>query len=118
MKNASAVLAAILFLSFAAPALSAMRHEPTIDKGKLLFNDPKLGSNGKTCNDCHKDGTGMEKAADRKDLEGMVNGCIKANLKGKALKPKSVEMQSLLLYIRSVGSAKKPATKSTTSVGC
>jgi cytochrome c peroxidase len=117
MKNASAVLTMILLLSSAAPALSAMKHEPTIEKGKMLFNDPKLGTNGKTCNDCHKDGAGMEKATDRKDLEGMVNGCIKSNLKGKALKPKSVEMQSLLLYIKSVGSVKKPAAKND-RVGC
>ena len=117
MKNLSAVLAAVLFLSVAAPALYAMQHEPTPDKGKALFSDPKLGTNGKTCNDCHRDGAGIEKAADRNDLEEMVNGCIKANLKGRALKPKSVEMQSLLLYIRSVGSAKKPASKND-RVGC
>ena len=117
MRKASVVLGAVLLLSLAAPALSAMRHEPTIDKGKALFSDPTLGTNGKTCNDCHKDGAGLEKAMEKKDLEGIVNACIKANLKGRALKPKSVEMQSLLLYIRGVGALKKPAEKKT-GVGC
>ncbi len=105
----------ILFLLFAmclaASDVYAMQHEATADKGKKLFNDPNLGTNGKTCNDCHKDGAGVEKAADRKDLENMVNGCITVNLKGKPLKPKSVEMQSLLLYIRSIGGTKKQPEK-------
>ncbi len=117
MRNLYVVLATLLSLSFALPALSAMSHEPTLDKGKALFNDPRLGTNGKTCNDCHKDGSGMEKAAEKKDLESIVNACIRANLKGKALKAKSVEMQSLLLYVRSVGTPGKPAEKKA-AVGC
>ncbi len=102
---------AILFLLFAmcctATAVYGMEHKATADEGKRLFNDPNLGTNGKTCNDCHRNGSGLENAADRKDLEGMVNGCITVNLKGKPLKPKSVQMQSLLLYLRSIGAAKK-----------
>ncbi len=117
MSKAPAVLMALLFLFVASPAISAMKHEPTIEKGKLLFNNPKLGTNGKTCNDCHKEGAGTEQAAERNDLENIVNGCIKANLKGKALKPKSVEMQSLLLYIRNVAAPKKPAEKKA-ATGC
>jgi len=95
----------------------AMQHEATADKGKALFNDTKLGTNGKSCNDCHKDGSGLEKAAAKKDLESIVNTCIKKGLNGKALKKRSVEMQSMVLYIKGLGSEKKPAVKKA-PVGC
>jgi cytochrome c peroxidase len=95
----------------------AMQHEATADKGKALFNDARLGSNGKTCNDCHKDGVGLEKAGGKSDLEATLNSCIKNSLNGKALKNKSVEMKSLVLYIKSLGTEKKPAMKKT-PVGC
>jgi hypothetical protein len=113
-----AVYAAAMFLLFlSGSAVFAMQHEATPDKGKALFNDPKLGTNGKTCNDCHKDGTGLERSGERKDLEKTVNKCVTASLKGKALKPKSVEMLSLLLYLKGLGGEKKPAAKKA-PVGC
>ncbi len=31
--------------------------QKSIAMGKALFNDPKLGSNGQTCNSCHPNGT-------------------------------------------------------------
>jgi len=113
------VMAAIAVLSacMLAGAVYAMQHEATADKGKILFNDAKLGSNGKTCNDCHKDGAGLEKAGGKSDLETTVNTCIKKALNGKALKNKSVGMQSIVLYIRGIGNEKKPAMKKT-PVGC
>ena len=50
-----------------------------MEKGKALFNDPKFGGGtaGVSCNSCHPDGKGLEKAADKKDLEKFVNACIK-----------------------------------------
>ncbi len=73
-------------------------------KGKALFNDPKLGggTTGTSCNSCHPDGKGMEKAADRKDLEKQVNLCIKNALKGKGIDPKSAEMADLIAYLKSL----------------
>ena len=84
----------------------------SLEKGKALFNDPKLGTTGKSCNDCHPGGKGAEKAAGKKDLEDIVNGCITQGLKGKALDVKSEEMQSLILYLKSL----KPGT--TSHPGC
>jgi cytochrome c len=46
-----------------------------------------------------------------------VNTCITASLKGKALKPTSIEMQSLLLYLKGLGGEKKPAAMKA-PVGC
>ena len=100
-----------------ASVVFAMQHEVTADKGKVLFNDTKLGANGKSCNDCHKDGAGLEKAGEKNDLETTVNTCIKKALNGKALKKKSADMQSMVLYIKGLGSEKKPAGKKA-PVGC
>jgi cytochrome c peroxidase len=91
--------------------------EASIDKGKALFNDPNLGTNGKTCNTCHPDGKGLEKAGAMSDLENMINGCIKSSIKGKALDAKSMEIQSITLYIKNL-SAKKSAVTKKPAVGC
>ena len=73
-------------------------------KGKVLFNDPKFGGGtvGMSCNSCHPDGKGVEKAADRKDLEKQVNACIKNALKGKGIDTKSTEMADIIVYIKSL----------------
>ncbi len=80
------------------------------EKGKALFNDPKLGGGtaGMSCNSCHPDGKGMEKAANRKDLEEQVNLCIKNALKGKGINPKSTEMADIIAYLKSL-KGKAPA---------
>lgn len=93
-----------------------------VEKGKAMFNDPKLGTNGSTCNTCHPGGKGLEKAGEQgkkewrtpggaqKSLEDAVNICITAALKGKALDKKSQGMQDLVAYIKSLGS-KAPMKK-------
>lgn len=87
---------------FTAGTLFAMQHEASSDKGKALFNDPKLGTIGKSCNDCHANGKGLAKAGEKKDLAATVNKCITMGLKGKALDEKSAEMQSMVQYIKSL----------------
>jgi cytochrome c peroxidase len=82
---------------------SAVQEGASIEKGKMMFNDTKLGTTGKSCNSCHPGGKGLEKSGSRKDLTDIINGCITIPLKGKALDPKSVEMESLVLYIKSLG---------------
>ena len=73
-------------------------------KGKVLFNDAKLagGTAGMSCNSCHPDGKGLEKAADKKDIEKTINLCIEKALKGKAIDPKSAEMTDIVAYIMSL----------------
>jgi hypothetical protein len=114
MKVVTAILL-LLFLS--GSTVFAMQREATPDKGKALFNVPNLGTTGKTYNDCHKDGTGLERSGERQDLEKIVKTCITASRRDKVLKPKSVEMQSLLLYLIALGGQKKPAAKQA-PVGC
>ncbi len=75
-----------------------------VAKGKALFNDAKLGNNtsGKSCNSCHPDGKGLEKAGDRKDLARFANSCIENALQGKPINPDSQEMEDLVAYVRSL----------------
>ena len=111
-KNAVVMIVSLLLIAGIA---LAGEQKASIEKGKALFNDPKLGTTGKSCNDCHKGGKGAEKAVGKKELGQIVNGCITQGLHGKALDENSLEMQSLLLYINSLGAAepqKKPP------VGC
>ncbi|MHB8845808.1 MAG: cytochrome C [Nitrospirota bacterium] len=103
--------AAAITLLLAAGPVMATQDEASVAKGKALFNDPAFGTNGKTCNGCHKDGAGLDQAAARQDIEKVVNSCIQAALKGKALEPGSAAMQSLVLYLKSLGGGKKAATK-------
>jgi len=118
MKRRSAlVLALALSVASAGPAFG-MKHDPTADKGKALFSDPKLGTTGRSCNDCHAAGKGLEQAGERKDIEQVVNTCITKVLKGKALKPRSVEMQSLVLYLKSFGAKKQQPAGKKAAVGC
>ena len=74
------------------------------EKGKTLFSDPKFGggTTGMSCNSCHPNGKGVEKAADREGLEKQVNACIKNALKGKGIDPKSAEMADVVAYLKSL----------------
>jgi cytochrome c553 len=71
-------------------------------KGKALFNDSKVGTVGRSCNSCHPNGKGLEKAVDRKDLPKVINSCIENALKGKRIGLDSVDMADLVAYIKSL----------------
>jgi cytochrome c len=78
------------------------------DKGKALFNDAKFAGGQKACGECHPNGKGIEKTADKKEfktqnaLEKQVNACIVGASKGKAIDPKSAEMADIVAYIKSL----------------
>jgi cytochrome c553 len=73
-------------------------------RGKILFSDPKFagGTAGVSCNTCHPNGKGLEKAGNRKDLAEFVNTCLVNANKGKAIDPKSADMADLIAYIKSL----------------
>lgn len=118
MKAHKFVVLVVLVIVLGAGLVFAASQEATVDKGKALFNDTKLGTVEKSCNTCHKDGKGLEKAAGKKDLEVIINSCITGALKGKTLEVKSTEMQSLVLYIKSFAADKKPSAVKKAPVGC
>ncbi len=95
------VSAAILFGALMAGNLPAAE-KPSAALGKKLFRDPTLGRNGKSCNTCHPDGKGLEDAGNRPDLAQIIDRCIAGPLAGKQIAEGSTEMQSLILYIRSL----------------
>ena len=106
----------ITLLSLIAPGLIFSYAFAAVDtaKGKALFNDVKFagGTAGKSCNSCHPDGKGLEKAADKKqfnlggkmqkNLEEAINVCILMADKGKAIDVKSDQMKELVAYIKSL----------------
>ena len=85
-----------------------------VGRGKVLFNDPKLGggTSGLSCNSCHSGGKGLEgvslktewftPAGAGRTLEDTVNICISAALKGKPLDVKSQQMQDVVAYLKSL----------------
>lgn len=86
-----------------------------IERGKGLFNDPALAgsTNSTSCNSCHSNGSGLEKAGTKtytsfmglkaQTLEDVVNVCIEKPLRGKALAKDSREMQDIVSYIKALG---------------
>ncbi len=96
MKAALAVLVALL----AASAVSAAG--PSAARGKALFESRTLGSNGKSCVQCHAGGKGFDDVGEATDaaLAAYVNSCIKGMLAGKELPAGSDDLRSIVLYVR------------------
>lgn len=112
------MLTVIAILVFVSSAVIAKHHLPE-ERGKTLFNDKNLGTNGNTCGTCHPDGQGLEGVAGKKEwktpagshktLEEAINICITMALKGKSLDVKSDQMKDLVAYINSLGKTSKAA---------
>ena len=85
MKGIKIALMALLALSLVASFCFAAGD---IERGKALFNDPKLGggTSGKSCNTCHPGGKGLEGVGEKKEwqtpggkhktLEEAINTCV------------------------------------------
>ncbi len=81
-----------------------------VEKGKKLFNNPKLSSAtaGKSCNSCHQNGAGIDASKKEfmggkaKSLEEAINLCLVMMMKGKALDPKGQDMADLVAYLKSL----------------
>jgi cytochrome c len=71
-------------------------------KGEQLFRSTTLGgsTNDKSCNTCHPDGKGLEKAG--VNLESTIQACIQKAMGGKPLATDSQEMKDLVAYITSL----------------
>ncbi len=102
----SALIALTVTVAFAAG---------NIEKGKALFNDTSLGTNGKSCNTCHPDGSGINgqkgsfKIMSTKlaTVEDAVNFCIEKALRGKPLPKDSQKMKDIVSYIKILDGKKK-----------
>ena len=106
----------------------------SIEHGKALFGDPKLGTTGKSCNDCHVEGGTKDgqmgkmpiKAFDNLGpkypkyfmmanrvvtLDQMVNWCIITPMKGTALPWDDQGLADLVAYTASIKAPVKPPEK-------
>ena len=103
MKTPLLPLTIPLTLCLAAFAIAGA--QPSADYGKKLFNDPSFAksSNAESCNSCHSDGSGLQYAGKNPNLASVINNCITNPMQGEAIDLRSVEMQSLYLYILSLG---------------
>jgi cytochrome c len=99
------MLMATLTMWAVSASLAMAAGQPSVDRGKELFNSTILGTNGKSCATCHAGGKKLEKAAgyDEKLLEKIVNQCIVKALEGKALPPDSPDLTSLVAYVKTLG---------------
>jgi cytochrome c553 len=96
-----------LVTSFAITLMSvpAVAEEASVELGQKLFKNSGLGAsqNAINCNTCHPNGEGMEEAGEKPNLAAMINKCIVGPLKGEKLNEQTVAMQSLKMYIQSLG---------------
>ncbi|BCR04840.1 c-type cytochrome [Desulfuromonas versatilis] len=101
MKKSILLSAAMLL---AAASWSWAVESPNVELGKKLYEWQGLGSNGKSCSSCHPGGKGLEEISAYDDgmLMEMINFCIRDALKGEMLAPQSQELESMLLYLRSL----------------
>ncbi|MDH4029045.1 MAG: hypothetical protein OEU95_09470 [Nitrospirota bacterium] len=81
-----------------------------ISSGRSLFNDTRLGANGKSCNSCHADGGTIDGSkgsytilgSQQESIEDAVNFCIKMALSGAPLENDSAKMKDLVSYLKTL----------------
>jgi thiosulfate dehydrogenase len=106
----------------------------SIERGKVLFSDAKLGTTGQSCNDCHIEGGTKDGQMGRMaikafnnvaatypkyfmmaskviTLDQMVNWCITTPMKGTALPWDDQRLADLVAYTASVKTAAKAPEK-------
>ena len=78
--------------------------QPSADRGKELFNNTSLGTNGKSCASCHSRGAGLDDASayDTEKLKMITNQCIIKSLEGSPLPLGSPDLVSLVMYLKSL----------------
>ncbi len=120
MKQLKVALMAMLVLGIA----FSLAYAGNVEKGKKLFNDPKLGGskNAKSCGSCHppkplrgKKRTFTIMGEKQNSPEDAVNFCIKMALKGKGIAKDSDEMKDIVAYMKTLNIKKK---KKKAAIGC
>jgi cytochrome c peroxidase len=94
----------IICASLLATSLVMAEGNSSAELGEKLFKDASLGgsTNETSCNTCHDNGKGLEKAGSNPKLSEMINKCVTGPLKGEKIDGRSVEMRSLKMYIESL----------------
>jgi hypothetical protein len=89
-------------LGIALALLALAATVPSVERGRALFLDSALGTNGRSCATCHEGGKRLEDLGEYDDarLGAYVDTCIEGMLKGKPLPRDSADLRSLVLYLR------------------
>ena len=102
------IVAITVVMLGALAALALAADQPSVSRGRELFESTQLGTSGKSCAGCHPGGKKLEAAAgyDEEQLGEIINQCITKPLKGKALDPAAPDMKSLIMYLRTFAKQK------------
>ncbi len=103
---------AVLFVT---ALLAGTAHSGDVGKGKALFNNINLGTNGKSCNSCHADGKNIDASkqtysilgSKQESVEDAVNFCIEMALSGKPLEKDSKQMEDMVSYLKDLKGKRK-----------
>ncbi|MGE5238546.1 MAG: hypothetical protein ACM3ON_07075 [Chloroflexota bacterium] len=115
----------MVLVTTAVALIAAVALAADVEKGKALFSDPKLGTVGKACADCHKDGKGLHGVAEKREffkekkkitLEEAVNFCVVNGIKGKALK--GDDLANMIAYIKTFKALPPAPAKKKKIEGC
>jgi cytochrome c peroxidase len=99
------VVTGLILACVIAGGITVAEEVPSAEKGQTLFNDPALSgsTNDRSCGSCHPGGQGLEHSGKLEHLAVITNQCITGPMKGKKLNDQSPEMQSIILYMNSLG---------------
>ena len=97
------IMAVVLLTVMLAATSVLAAGKTSAEKGKELFNDPKLGNstNESSCTSCHADGKGLAKAGENKKLIKLINNCLVTQMEGEKIDGRTASMRSLKKYIKS-----------------
>jgi len=96
-------LAAVMAI-FLATGIVQAAGKSSVELGKEMYNDPKLGgsTNESSCNSCHAGGKGLKNAAEKKKFTKLINTCLVGQMEGEKMDGRKVSMRSLKMYIKSL----------------
>ena len=120
MKTRKIIIAALAYLVFTSSGYAdeftkqdlkiwQQEFQSAVKKGRQVFTDPKLGSNGIVCAQCHPNGANTHPETYPKfqkqigrvaAMWEMINWCIRNPLEGKDLAPDSPDMIAIQAYIK------------------
>ena len=105
MNKLILIIGILLMTSFSCYAIEA----PSLSLGKTIFESSELGTKGRSCNDCHSQGKGLEMVGDFNDteLKDIINACLRDAIGADIISPEAQEMNALVGYVRKFQKATK-----------
>jgi len=98
------LILALTFSFLLATGIGVAAEKSSADLGQQLFNDATLGGSAddKSCNSCHAEGKGLEKAGANPKLTAAINACLTGQMGGEKIDGRTAPMRSLKMYVESL----------------